>query len=840
MTPKRLLVVAVLLVAGYSLVTPDEVPAPESTDEVCAKADALFDGGLYGRALAAYGALLDNDAPICAHEGAAAVGHARCDLAAELHSQGLDVAANEIYQQSILADPGVGCLSVSEPEDRGSAASSTASEPDVESQTEKFWVRAGQAVKSGYWSVHRWIDGQLSVFEAFVIGILMFTLIWHLYRLQQLRRTPIVEVGELENATGEEALDKTRSALGALLRSRLSVAGVRLPSLPGANAQDTAIAAVEASSLPQGKFLAALFKAVLSQLSPSVGHKVTGTLTKRDDGKRGLTLVLTDTYDGRSESVIATWEDDYETATEVAAARVYQHVIAELPRHHSIRSWMRWTGSGDSMLSYYRGVEEQDSGDLEAALEEFKAAVEADPANALPRFAQGNIFTEEGEHIEALDIYLKTVLFWPDLVLARYRLAATFSFAAEWAESWADRPDDERLACETLVRAADQLAGGPVDRGWDEASFLARAVSQFDAAIGQIESDIKKASHELLWLLRPLHRVLLGWRIWYPDLLAGIRHLKATKSMVEAARLCSRLQMADADFAVLQKDLNGLFKRWIVIPRWTANWQTHYNAACFYSIATAKAKLQADQGIDQTLSSLAQAMDDPQSQVTPQWLCEDPDLEALRRDPRGSFLADHCHEDQPSSARGRRVLTRLRLAWVLLTKSAERRRSEWSNAKGDSLTWTDVQGRDLEKWCQREHEIWSRLAHWSSRPEDVTRQEEFWRLLLADEADDKAKKLPTLALPDQGSASLSQAGHRRLWRTLQGRATELSERWDWIEDKVREGNRAGTTPISLARTTALAERTQEYWSALKDWAEDPSDDGARAFFLDKSGPAALP
>jgi tetratricopeptide (TPR) repeat protein len=831
-----LLGVALVAVLAYALFTTEKEPPPEPTT-ACNDANQAFNRGLYSTASALYAELLEEDPTLtCALDGAAAIGNIRCLQAQQLYSEGRDETAAKLLEESLLNDPGKGCLQSADPTDRP-----IAEEPQ---SNLAGWARDAIDFVGDRWSwitppwldrFGGWLARQLGPLEIVIAAALALALLRHVLRLARLRRTPIVEVGDLVNATGDEKLDKSIAGYSAQLRTRLSDAGISPPTIPGGNAQESAISAIAASPLPQGTFVAPFIKFVLDQASPSAGHKVSGTLAKREDDKCGVTLVISDVYEGQTELTIATWEDDFEEAIEVSAAKVYKHVIAELPEEAAIPAWRRWTGSDDSMRLFYRAKDAEQRGELDSALEDYEAVEKEEPANALSGLQRGYILAEQGHQIPALKIYLRIVLFWPRMIRARDRLAATYSFVLEWWDDWGELEGEEAVELRSAIEAVE---GQGVPRAPTKDWFLGRSVDQYRNTLELVDEEIERERRQRLWVMRPLYRLSLWWPRLFPTKLASIRELERQGLTTTVARICTDLQRQIEQFDERERQLDRAIAGRVPIitkrfKRWKVSWQVHYNAACFYSRAFAAGRELASNGrptLDKALDHLAKAMDHPSSQLSPGWLCGDPDLEALRQDQRGAFLKEHCAAGGPPLERSRKMIRRLRLAWVLLGLGSDRRHGDWTSRKADIARWTGVQGRDLEGWCQSEKDTWGRLVHWAERPEDEGRQLEFWKTLLKSE---EKKELPELELPKDGPVG-DEAEHRAAWASLADCAATQRDRWDRLEDAVREANMRGESALNQSSAVALAELAQERWLALKDWAEGPIDEGPGPYFMFKA------
>jgi tetratricopeptide (TPR) repeat protein len=816
MTPKWLLGLALLLYGIYAVLTSEAAPMPPSNPE-CEEAVALFQQGLYDQALAEYDALLGQDSPPeCARAGLAAVGTIRCAMADRLMELGLEDAASAVYTELVLADPGRGCpQGVEDPAPPPSQA-------DVQSDAE-----ATAGIRAWFVKALGWATTRISAVELVALLALAIVLVVHLSRLRAQRRKPSVEVSEFENATGDDTLDKRKGSVAALLRARLWDSGVSPPAMPGAIGQQSAFTVLEASPHPQGKFVAALSGFLLDLASPKSGYKVTGTLQQRGDGKAGIQLLLTNAYSGRAQAVRVVWGMDQEQAAEMAAAVVYQQVATTRPKEETSQAGMRWTGTGDSMRWFFQGRDEERAGNTEAALRLYTDAAAAEPANVLPRFHQAGILSEQKDFIAALRIYLDTVLFWPELRRARYRLAATYTFADAWRLQWDDLSSDQkdRLLTKVALAEGKPNISRPTDARW-ETWFLERAKYQWKKTLELSERETRSKRRQRGWLLRRADRILARWpgTRW-----ENLRLLLEDEITTKTALVCTDLQLDSGRRENLERELCHLVKKR------SATWQAHYNAACFYSLALGHGGSDNEQGrrlADEALRHLGHALNDPGSEVSAAWLCADPDLEALRCDERGALLRSTCKmEDSSLGERRREVVRRLRLAWELVAKGADRRQSEWAVRKTSVETWTGVQGKDLKEWSQGEADAWSRLSHLARRPEDMDRQAEFWKSLLkpAEEA-----KLPDLTLPEEEKLA-TEAQYREAWEHLAECAGHQQELWDRLEDRVRGDVMDGTHSFGQGHVADMAETAREAWLALKDWAEAPLDAGSRVDFRKKAG-----
>lgn len=383
------------------------------------------------------------------------------------------------------------------------------------------------------------------------------------------RRTILVD--KVDNATSNEKLNT--GGLAALMRDRLE--DERLyppPPIPSLPFQESLVAVT--SIVPEkGTLIAQFIQAIgpLSARKPDHTVKVTlgsfpdpTQLTVEVINSEGLTTLI--------QSLTAAVSGD-------AIKRAMNIVLAHIQGEVNVPLWYRWTDqTGESLLLSERAAS---AAKVEDAINLLKETVALEPVHLLVRLRLANEQERAGAYLDAMATYLAAVDQWPGHVRPRYRLAAVYSFVADWAKQWIDakkeRPDffEDLNKALFIVEEISDPRGGPLSTDptrW----FLARANSQYERQTKLLST---------LPVIRPPSATI---KEEFSEASGSVTPgIAQAREVVRSAAICTELQIALADPETAHKARVATYRTLIReldrIPGRSRNWQVLYNAACFRS-----------------------------------------------------------------------------------------------------------------------------------------------------------------------------------------------------------------------------------------------------------------
>jgi hypothetical protein len=463
-------------------------------------------------------------------------------------------------------------------------------------------------------------------------SVLVLRALVALWRMFRGRPGPvdIAELGEGDEKTGAAQLTE-------LIRARLYDAGIFPAPVPLAK-NESPVAIVKEAPLPQAKWVGQLLEHAPGLMRPKHGHRVSGTAW-RSDNRISLAVQVADAGSGNAERVVTFDGGDNEDVARQAAAAIYQEITSHRWVRRHTKPWERWRGPtapGLALLQKAKALEADSDG--QKARIAYDKAVEADPLNATVRIQRAAALLETAvarrgtrapprfdQLLDAVEDYREIGALWPQFWVARYRLAAIYSFMSWWQKSWNAVPAPQQLKAKQRFGRVTGERFGPNAAGPPIRALLARAT-----------------------------------RLWAYLLDRGSGRPAQLYPVIEIARLCTRLQDSLIDGgqgigvarAVVSKAV-GLDRRYAWWKRnalvWKVPWELHYNFACLYSLAMANAfsvserrnhATRAIRHLDATAEARSEELDRT-------WMRVDPDLENLDRWFENSA---NLTEDLPASA----------------------------------------------------------------------------------------------------------------------------------------------------------------------------------------------
>jgi len=444
------------------------------------------------------------------------------------------------------------------------------------------------------------------------------------------------------NATGDEEV--SAEGLTALVEDRLAGGGLLpAPALPSGAMATQFVELVEASPVPQAKWLGALIGLVRGLVSrPPKTYKLTGTIRSRSEkDPHGVSVELFDGRSGQLQAVATFWNRYHREAAKSAAgfayARVMHGVVGCTPR------WQTWTNlQGESVTDYQRGLEceqalirakgagepeKAEQSTLDKALRHYGRACEREPTNLLVKLRIANLYELGNQRVKALESYLGAVERWAHVFDARYRLAISLTFADK---VFAGTPPEQQ------AKLLDRL------QKWMDAHGMPAARDSRGT-----EHDGKVFQPLGLLHLEHLHREIGFWhavwdwfRTWLPSwsgrrewwrerpLLGRLatpwsRERRERRNVVGLARTCTMIQLGDS---VTDKKVDKYLRPWRA-----RNWQVRYNAACCYSRlfeVSGKTDLTL---VKKAVGQLELAYEEAGGHLEVGWIRTDPDLEPLHK-----------------------------------------------------------------------------------------------------------------------------------------------------------------------------------------------------------------
>ncbi|MDP8992039.1 MAG: hypothetical protein M3N31_03150 [Actinomycetota bacterium] len=445
-----------------------------------------------------------------------------------------------------------------------------------------------------------------------------------------------INVEPFVDATGDEVV--SAPGLTALVKDRLAGGGLLpAPALPSGAMATGFVELVEASPLPQAKWLGAALNLARRLVSrPPRSHKLTGTLRSSDGTEEcGLSVELVDGNTGQVQAVATFWESTHVEAAKAAAGFAYarvMHTVADC-----LPLWQAWTNlQGDSVTLYHRGLEceqalvrekakekpsaEVVAGRLQEALKSYEATLEREPMNVLVQMRKANLHELADQWAKAFDAYLDALERWPHVFEARYRLAVTLTFMQRLGGDSATEEAKAQLL--ERLRRWMKKRGIPLQDSVPDSTEALRRIGlshlerlhrdiRFSDSLGRwIRTWVPSWSGEReRWRERHLYGELA--RPW-----SRTRRLR--RNVVAMARLCTGIQLGR--FA--ERDVTR-----ILWPGRAKNWQVRYNAACCYSRLFERERSQPQ--VTKAVRQLELAYEEAGGHLELGWLRTDPDLVPL-------------------------------------------------------------------------------------------------------------------------------------------------------------------------------------------------------------------
>jgi hypothetical protein len=443
------------------------------------------------------------------------------------------------------------------------------------------------------------------------------------------------------NATG----DKNVSAEGltALVEDRLAGGGLLpAPALPSGAMATQFVELVEASPVPQAKWLGALLGLVRGLVSrPPRTYKLTGTIRSRDEEPPcGMSVELFDGRSGQLEAVATFWNDKHREAAKSAAGFVYARVMHGVVR--CTPRWQTWTNlQGESVTEYQRGLEceqalirakgaEGSEDTVQSALDEalchYGKACEREPTNLLVKLRIANLYELGNQRVKALESYLGAVERWAHVFDARYRLAISLTFADKVLEDTPKAQQDDLLdrLCKwmddhgmpTQRASLSTGQGGKVFQplGLHHLERLHRQIGFWHAVWDWLRTWLPSWSGRRDWWCerRLRGRLAVPWS----------RQRRERRNVVGLARVCTLTQLG---VPTGDKDVDRYLRSWRA-----KNWQVRYNAACCYSrLFEIRGRQEPALGA-KAVGQLELAYEEAGGHLEVGWIRTDPDLVPLQ------------------------------------------------------------------------------------------------------------------------------------------------------------------------------------------------------------------
>ena len=502
----------------------------------------------------------------------------------------------------------------------------------------------------------------------FLIIFLLWPFRWGMRWYQRDKLGPVT-INKIVKVTKEA--EHERKNYGALIQEILANTGL----LPHSDKPTPSISKevgilMKESSLPQGNLLMSIWNFIVNMLFPKSGYTVTGTLWDgAEESTCRLTLNIKNERTGKNEIKGMSANSDHNVSKN-SAYFIYCHLMGD--QHISSRTpkWARFSTS-EGFEYYQRGKKlEKDSKKKEAlqcgkkpekngynekleALKEYKKALRLEKNNALIYLQMVNVLEDLEEYLEALEILLKVVSRWPDLLQARYRLAVVFSFVYELCKKWTDKDNSEQKQ-----KLLSLLNNEQIMKSLEKDKKDKQDIRKY--LLGLADSQWEYLQKELCWQRR-VWKYVRTWNPldWRPDKRTYFKkwiglgpwgsNRHQFKKQVDMARYCTILRCLDS-LLEPKEDLKRQLKEKvdsIVTPRFRnfwlnwewcgVNWKVRYNAACFYALAIKppptdqKKQWEEENQIyaEAAVEQLDCVLRDPEGIEILSWIYKDPDLKNL-------------------------------------------------------------------------------------------------------------------------------------------------------------------------------------------------------------------
>jgi hypothetical protein len=380
-------------------------------------------------------------------------------------------------------------------------------------------------------------------------------------------------------------------ALTASLRERLAKSGLPAPVVPSGAPKVSVVAAIAASPLPEGEFIAKVLEALPIPQPPQ--YKLSGTVFEREKTP-GISFWLRPDH---GQPLIRTkmgrphaGAGGYEGVVKSTAFDVYSFISTQAVQ--AFPTWARWH-SADALDDYGDGSVAARDGQFTDARASLTKAQESEPDNALVRLQLANVYerlatddpvgppkraptvlereTKAKEQAEALRRYLSIADEWAWLVQARYRASV---LAGVLAQSCAT---DEHARTGTIKGLGLQHAAN------EEVTAIVERIAKSEADF-------------VLQLLKPWY-MIVRWRRLRSQFEPSAEERRQLKRAVGISRHCQYLRSLNPE----KKSISIWFRlRYgeVAVQCWhlffgliRVDWQTHYVAACFDALLLERAKV---------------------------------------------------------------------------------------------------------------------------------------------------------------------------------------------------------------------------------------------------------
>ena len=672
------------------------------------------------------------------------------------------------------------------------------------------------------------------------------------------RHLGTIEIEKPVNATGDEKLKI--EGLEALLKDTLEDLGLA-PPMPqpivsmGADLSST----LTTSGMAQTGAVKAAKETIMfvwNILWPRIGHKVALILRKSSNDCIEAIVEIKSAVTGKSEEIKAgITGNSNEDIIKKAAYFIFMHAMKKRQILGVTPKWSRFL-TLDGFELYQKGMDQQNQGQIEAAIEDYQKAIGFEINNAIVLQSLGTALEERGRFLDAMENYLHTVTRWPEMIASRYRLAVMFSYDDQLLSEWNQLTKVRKDALLNSLRdyiandASTSIDPKKVSLKEEVPSagtdyFLKLAYFQWEYLIQELKW------HKCFWRwLKTFNPI--KWRRDIRDYLWSFAHFwpwgvyrRQYQCAAEAARYCTDIQIDQKHpkrIIELIKKVDRLLSSMRCLSCWRGvDWVVRYNAACAYSRALeylpkedyAKKIVNWEiKGVD----LLDDVISDPESASVRPWLLKsDPDLSQLRKCSafkiRIRRLGVTETTTKQSSAK-QAPPDSLAQGWELLLAGARIRRRRWEDHQKTLFDWPkillEIQLSEVRNWYQHETNIWTAIVELATNFGDSKNQKAFWDELMLDMERQEITMLPPLSEKTDDTKVMT---YSRRWHQLAAHTRRLQRRWDHAEDEVRLALSNKNVPFSSEVIRNHIEVAWECWSALESWAKDPLDKTLQDEFL---------
>jgi hypothetical protein len=321
---------------------------------------------------------------------------------------------------------------------------------------------------------------------------------------------------------------------------------------------------------------------------------------------------------------------------EVLREAAYWAASRILKTSDRIPQWARWPEDTSHALAVFYSA--RDNGVVSSDARELAEAVARAPRCGLLVVQLAHRYTLAKRYLDALALYAQVVSMYPDYHLARYRLAITCGFIADdFGTTWGKAsPATQQRVVETLRRYCEtcpRAQRGYVDEliknlSVVDGSELGAARAQFCRLARANLKEVRERVRLPRVLATALGRDQRSYQLGLLASPSGLSSRTRFRDLVDSADLALQLRGGQRPD---DRDLASVERRARRAETW---WQVAYNLACFYALRANRA-LHAANDVDAAFAWLERAVEQRGShQLTKEWFDGDPDLRALRGNPR--------------------------------------------------------------------------------------------------------------------------------------------------------------------------------------------------------------